>query len=99
MFDYQSSVLMYSPQPPAEAGQALSALQAGSFPKIAHRAIYKRSALQRGAKRPHPLLLLERESRLRDRRSQRGKGGIAVNLRIVLKIRRLEKVSPPFEGG
>jgi len=51
VFDYQSSVLMYSPQPPAEAGQALSALQAGSFAKIAHRAIYKRSALQRGAKR------------------------------------------------
>jgi len=45
---------MNSPQPPAEAGQALSALQAGSFAKIAHRAMFKRSALQRGATRFAP---------------------------------------------
>ena len=43
--------LMNSPQPPAEAGQVLSALQAGSFAKIAHRAIFKRPALQRGVKK------------------------------------------------
>jgi hypothetical protein len=28
-----------------------------------------------------------------------GEGGIAINLREILEIRRLEKVSPPFEGG
>jgi hypothetical protein len=32
------------------------------------------SAPQRGAKKDLPLLLLARESRLRDRRSQRGRG-------------------------
>jgi hypothetical protein len=32
------------------------------------------SASQRGAKKILPLLLLARESRLRDRRSQRGRG-------------------------
>jgi len=42
MFVYLLFIIMYSPQP-------LSALQAGSFAKIAHRVIFKRSALQRGA--------------------------------------------------
>jgi len=28
-----------------------------------------------------------------------GDGGMAINIRPGLKIKRLEKVSPPFEGG
>jgi hypothetical protein len=48
VINYQLYNPMNSPLPIAIG--TLSALQAGSFAKIAHRAIFKRSALQRGAK-------------------------------------------------
>ena len=74
---------MNSPQP-------LSALQAGSFAKIAHRAIFKRSALQRGAKGFTPPSFACK---------RRGLGGIVVNQKILFRNECASIVSPPFEGG
>ena len=43
-------------------------------------------------------LVLKRPGDIKERRGEWEKG-IAVNLRVELLIRRLEEVSPPFEGG